>query len=1017
MDNLYKTDGHRRINRLANRCFLVVAMLAFAMQSFAQSPTVATGTVTDESGSPVAGVMVSLVSNPARVDITNTDGNFRLDGVANGDFLRFTHLSYVSQDVAFFGQPLAVTLETNAEAIDDVVVVAYGTQRKSSITGSIASVNVDKMKDITSPSVASMLQGKVAGVSVLPTSGQPGSAPSIRIRGTGSIRGIQDPLWVVDGVVGASSTNLNPNDIEAISILKDGSATALYGSRGANGVVLVSTKRGATGTSRVDVSVKLGVSTLQRGNLRMVDGAEYYDYLVTAFTNQGNLAGQHFMQPYLRERTTDWWKYSTQNALSQNYNLAYTYGSDKIRAYISGDYYTEEGTYKGYNYDRFTVRANTDYIVNKRLTLKSKIALGYRETFSQQYPNVYYSYTPWDTARNSKGELKTGSEGMPTADDAPTADPSDYWYSDGAYNSFYNLPLNWSRTRRSTIDAGLGFDFKIFDFLTFESNNNFYFAHQDGVTYNDPKSLGAAGQAVNGTISNSFPNDRSIYASQLLRFLKTFKDVHEVSAYLGYDYDEGIAWTANASATNMIIGNEVLSGGAEDHKVSGGKTEERNAAYFFNGNYAYDGKYLLDASFRYDGSSRFGANKRWAPFWSIGAGWNMHREEFMKSARFIDQLKLRVSYGIAGNLPSSAYAWSTKFNTTMQYGDEVAFYSNYAGNKDLAWEQTNVFNAGLDLRLFDRVSIVLDVYSKKVKNLIYLKHLSAVTGYNRQDANDGKLENSGVEFTITGDIIKTKNVFWDVSFNIGYNQNKITYMPDGDDLSMNAVAVGYPYLNWYMREWAGVDSQTGQGLWFNVTDELDKDGNKTGKKIKTATTDYNSATPVLMNASPAPKINGGISTSFAWKGLSLDASFTFSAGAWIYNSSRAGALDRDAERPSQPPMRLAKGWSRWEKPGDIATHPQLGVNTASSSSTRYLERGDFFKMKTLAISYSLPKRWLEPIGLKDLSVSVGGENLFTITDYSGIDPEVLLSSSYNGSGSTGAYATVRRFTVGLNLKF
>lgn len=414
--------------------------------------------------------------------------------------------------------------------------------------------------------------------------------------------------------------------------------------------------------------------------------------------------------------------------------------------------------------------------------------------------------------------------------------------------------------------------------------------------------------------------------------------------------------------------------------------------------------------FRVDGSSQFGSNKRWAPFWSVGGGWSMHKEEFMSNLKWVNELKPRISYGISGNLPDGAYEWATMLASTTQYGSKVGLYSNYLGNPDLSWEETATLDFGLDVRLFDRLSIVFDYYHKDVKNLIYLKHLPAVTGYNRQTANNGKMTNQGFEVTVTPEIIRTKDLYWDVSFNLGYNKNEITYLPDGDELTSQATAVGYPYRNWYLREWAGVDSQTGTPLWFKV----DEEGNKT------VTGDYNQATRVLLDEVPTPKFNGAISTNLTWKGFTLNANFTFATGAKIYNGQRAGALDRDCGRNSQPPMKLKDGWSRWEKPGDIATHPQLidgGNNGADRESTRYLENGDYFKLKSLSLAYSFPKRWLEPLGVKSANLSVGGENLFTITSFSGQDPEILYSSDYNGSAGSFGYPTVRRFTLGLSVQF
>ena len=983
-----------------------------ATQSVQQKKTqTIKGIVKDALGEAVIGASVIEKGVASNGTITNLDGEFTLN--VSGNEVQITYIGFTPQTITLKPgvDSYNVILKEDAKALDEVVVVGYGAQRKSSITGSIATIKADKLKDVTSPSVSSMLQGKVAGVVVTPESGQPGAAITIRVRGTGTLSGKVDPLWVIDGVVGDPVADLNPNDIENISILKDGSATALYGSRGANGVIQVTTKRANAGTSQISASVKFSTSQLQKGNLEMMNGAEYYDYLTTAYRNAGSLEEQHSLQPYLRDRNFDWWDYATQNALTQNYNVSYKFGNEKIRSYISADYYNEEGAIKGYDYDRFSLRLNTDYIVNKRLTLKSKISASYKETMDKQHSLSYTSYTPWDTPYNSKGEIKTGKEGQPTKENAATANADDYWYSDGSSNYVYDLGKDWKKKRNNSMDIGLGFDYKIWgDYLKFVSNNKVGFSNEYGEEYTDPTSRGQ--ETLKGTIKNTVANAREVYANQMLNFLKTFNEKHEVSAYLGFEYNERRYYANTGQSSKMYQGNEVLSGGASSAQVTGSKTEEKNAAYLFNANYSYDSKYLFQVMFRMDGSSRFGTNKRWAPFWSVGGGWNVKKEKFLEEVGWINELKPRVSYGISGNLPKGAYEWVTKMSTIEEYGNEVALMSNYSGNPDLSWEETASFDFGVDIRLFNRLGIIFDYYHKNVKNLIYTKHLSAVTGYNRQTANNGKLRNSGFEITLTPEIIKTKDFYWDLSFNLGYNENEITQLPDGNDYaSPTATAVGYPINNWYMREWAGVDAMTGTPLWFVVNEE-------TGDR--TVTGNYDAATVQLLDASPTPKFNGAVGTNFTWKNLTLNANFIFSAGAKIYNGMRAGSLDRDAGRATQPAMRLADGWSRWEKPGDIATHPQLilgGNNKADYTSTRYLENGDYFKLKSLSLSYNLPKQWLRTVGLSSGNISVGGENLFTITKFSGQDPEILYSTKYNGKADSYGYPTSRRFTVGLNLNF
>ena len=452
-----------------------------------------TGRVTDANNEPLIGVSIVIQGNSGGT-ITDIDGRYTLEEVDADATLVFSYIGYVPQKIVVGNQQiLNVQMKEDNQTLEEVVVIGYGVQKKRDMTGSIASIKSKDITAIPTTNALEALQGKVAGLDLTNSSGQAGSTPNFTIRGERSLTASNAPLILVDGIDYGTSLDINPTDIESIEVLKDASSTAIYGSRGANGVIQVTTKRATTGTSQIDLSAKFGVSQLQKGNLEMMSGAEYYDYVRTAYENTGTLDSQAWLQPYLRERNFDWWDLATQNALTQNYNIGYRYGNDKIKSYVSGDYYSEEGTIKGFDYDRFTFRSNTDYIVNDRLTLKAKVAASYKETFNQEYYLMHTSYTPWDTPWDSQGNLKDGTQGVPTADAAPTANPDDYWYSDGGSNFLYDHDLNWSKSRNNGIDLGVGFDFKIIEGLTFESNNRIGFTNNYSSSNVDPKSRGAAG--------------------------------------------------------------------------------------------------------------------------------------------------------------------------------------------------------------------------------------------------------------------------------------------------------------------------------------------------------------------------------------------------------------------------------------------------------------------------------------------------------------------------------------------
>lgn len=963
-----------------------------------------TGQVFDDMGETVPGANVTLKGNSSVGTVTDIDGNFTLN-VPKGSTLVVSFIGYAPYEwVVNDTEKKVIKLAPDSQALDEVVVVAYGTQKKSSITGSISTVKSESLKTVTTPSVESMLGGKIAGAVVTQTDGKPGGSTNITIRGRGSISSTTTPLWVIDGVVGGQASELNPNDIESISVLKDGSATALYGSRGANGVILVTTKSAKLGMNKIDISVKVGATQATKGGFKVMNSKELYEYTEAAFRNSTTGEAYSWFTPKLLENDTDWWDIATQTAFSQNYNVAYTTGTDKIKSYLSADYYSEEGTVKGYDYDRFTARSNINYKFNDRLTIRTKVSASYSKSFSQER-SLYASltYLPWDTPYNSLGEVKTGKEGM---DITSGKDMKDYWFGRDANNYLYDLQTNWSNSKTVALDGTFGLEYKILEGLNFESTNSIGFNYSMSDSYTDPNSQGGA--SANGSIYNGNSYIRNRYANQLLRYNRTFNDVHDVIAFAGFEYNDQYTKTNSATGEGIPVGGEVLGVATSPARVDGDQYTWKAIGYYFNANYSYKDTYMLQFSFRHDGSSKFGRDKRFGNFYTIGAGWNLQNEPFIQKLDFISRMKLRASFGSTGNTPGSAFSHMGLYQINLNYNSLPAAFPYQMANRNMTWEKAYTTNVGLDTEFFNRIGLNLEFYIKNTSGLLYAMPLSALSGYSTQWVNQGAMKNTGVELTLSPQIIKTKDWNWTVDFNLAYNKNKITELGGGkeQEVSGNTVReVGYALGTYYMKEWAGVNPMDGTPLWIAV----DEDGSRrlVGSEAE--------ATLQRLDKRQLPDLTGGIQTSLSYKDFTLGATFTYAGGFYIYHSGRQN-YDNDGIEIQYNSMKLKDGWSRWEKPGDIATHPQVksgGNNQSNAVSSRYLERGDFFKMKSLSLSYNLPDKVLKPLGIKSARMSLSCENLFTLTEFSGVDPELGANGAAVGAG----YAIPRKYYFGLNLSF
>lgn len=962
----------------------IMLMAKTTQTDAAQQKRHITGVVKDIKGETIIGANIMIKGTGTGVS-TNIDGEFSIEAAA-GDELIVSFIGYLTQTIKIDSQKtLNIKLLEDTKTLEEVVVVGYTVQTKSAVTGSVAVVKADKLKDVNTLEVGSMLQGKVSGVYVSGSSGEPGHASKIRIRGKGTLNSSVSPLWVVDGVIVGEDPGLNPNEIDNISVLKDGSATALYGSRAANGVIVVTTKRGEYDANKYSVSINAGVSLLSTGRLEMMNSQELYDY-------QKSWNNQSWFTEELLKHNTDWFKEASKPGLYTNANITYTGSSGRMRSFVMADYYREEGAIKDFTLDRFTFRSNNDVKFTDRFTMSTKISGSLSRTDSQQR-SVYntYLYLPWDFPYNEDGSIRSGQE--------------QDWRGRDGINDMYDLQWNWSRSKKLTVDGTINFNYQITDWLRFESNNYIRYISNRSESYTDKRSR--SGQSDKGSLSNSNSLLTKQFTNQMIRFEKSFGK-HKVNALGAYEYTRHFYESTSAEGRGIQPGREILDVTTGIKSIGGYKDAIATQSALFNANYDYDNRYMGQVSYRMDESSCFGKNNRMGHFFTVSGGWNIQNETFFESLReSVNQLKVRVSYGSLGNTPGAYYGHYPLYSS-MMYNDEVAYFPSQMGNADLSWEKCYTTNIGIDARFFDRFGVTIDLYNKNTSDLLYYAPLPNISGYTGQYKNVGAINNKGLEISLNADVIRTSKFQWTSDFNIGFNRNRVTELYGGKPelKGLKRLEEGRDMDEWYLREWAGVDPANGSPLWYTT------DGN--GKR--TTTDSYNKADRVYCG-SAAPKFTGGWMNSFSYKGFTLTANFDFVYGNLLYNQSRE-LLDSDGAYADYNSMKLKSGWKRWEKEGDIATHPKAingGNKNSNKSSSRYLEKGNYFSLRNLSLGYSIPEKLCGKLGLQRVNVSCSADNLFTLTPFSGVSPQ-LSDSSTDGYAGT-IYPLSRRIVLGLNVSF
>ena len=958
------------------------------------------------TGEPIIGASIHIKGNKRVGTVSDTQGGYTLSA-APGVTLVISYIGYETLEVRATEKEQVIQLKESSQTLSELVVVGYTTQRKESLTGAMISLKDSKLKDMTTPSVSNLLNGKAPGVYVAPGSGRPGSSAAVVIRGQATLNGNTRPLWVIDGViVGDDPGQLNPQDIEGLTILKDAASTAIYGSAGANGVVVVTTKSSRSGKLRVSASVRAGLSSLTNGNLRMMNGAELYDY----FASTGNASTIPFprWKPALRNDNFDWWALATRTGISQDYNLTIQGGSETMNSLFSLGYYDEKGAVKGFDYKRYNFRLKTSYKPLDWLTIRPMISGAMQTSDDRQYSvSAMYSMLPWDSPY--------GADGKPV--------PHQYsgWVNSNSTNYIRDLQWNHADGRNYEFMGNLDFDARITPWLTFSSVNNYKYVHSTSHGYQDPRSN--AGESVQGRITEYHGEVARRYTNQKLLTSNSW-GLHNLNGLLAYEFNDYWGKSTDVYGTGFVPSFEVLDITAKPERTKGGIAEWAVQSVFANARYSYDNRYLVEGSIRRDGASNLGSRAKYGTLFSISGGWNVHRESWFGIKAF-DQLKLRASYGSAGNRPSALYPQYDLYSISSSYNGQPGMLISQIGNSDLTWERTYTAGIGIDASLWEnRLRLTLDLYSKKTDNILYNVPVTSLTGVTHVYRNIGKMDNRGIEVAIGGDLIRTKDITWSLDLNIGHNANKLTdifrqYDPSGQYIAKPVIIgdgsgiagsatrileIGSPIDTYYMPQWAGVDPEDGRPLWY-------KEG-ADGKKVTTK--NYAEAKYYKLG-SAAPKVFGGITTSLRWREFDLSATFGYALGGQIYNYSRQ-ELDSDLAYTDRNQMALQKGWSRWQKKGDIATHPRALYNNkdnGNKASSRYLENNSFFKLRTLTLGYNLS---LPQLKIQTLRIYLNAENLLTFTKYSGVDPELPASDgSVMGTTGISVYPPVRRFVLGFNL--